>query len=565
MSLLRGPSSLGVFSSSLRCSHEAASAGAAVKQHCLPLQPCQQVTWSSRASSCSSSSRSVGVLLAASSGGLLLRGRLKSQASKGSVAAGSRLSRRAVATSAASPCRKSTEEERENDGDARRRDTGSSSGNQLYEELPRVDVSSLRPGELLGKLHSPVVLTGLAECWPARHCWSLDYLAKVHGDIPSADLTLPEEVFAGDALGAARGQALYADHLRSAYVPFVRQPQPVSLGEFIQNRFNDYHFEISEHGAAGRLCRDCFGGVDRLPELLAADDLSQLTFGIGPKGEGVMLHAHTAVWNALMFGEKEWFFYRPNELVGAAYDALGLVDSGALIQATTDIASSSSRAPQLYRCRQRAGEVVYAPDGWWHATVSHTDTACLGGQRHKDHLPACWAEELLARWPGCGLAMVAVAKSRNDSDLFEEAMRREPFNMRFVAEYIDFASARREYRKAAEAALHMKSVLADAQQRQMMSKVEVAAILAQLAERLYQTVETAASRTSELVTASGELPGSSSRSLFQEMIHVSQVTHSLLQTALTLDAGAPLAINLLQAIEMRSKMADVKNIPEGLL
>ena len=42
----------------------------------------------------------------------------------------------------------------------------------------------------------------------------------------------------------------------------------------------------------------------RLPEHFLEDDLVQYTVGVGPRGDGVMFHAHTAAWNALVFGSK---------------------------------------------------------------------------------------------------------------------------------------------------------------------------------------------------------------------------------------------------------------------
>jgi len=261
--------------------------------------------------------------------------------------------------------------------------------------VPRVDASQLQPGDLLGNTPRPVVLTHLAECWPARHCWSREYLASVHGDIPVAKLKLSGEVFKRDPLGERGGNAMYADHARNVYVPFARTPEQMPLRELILGNFDDYYFEIGETGAAGRLSIDAFGGPDGLPELLAADDLTQLTFGLGPKGDGVMFHAHTAAWNALMYGTKEWIFFSPETFVGATYDRLAMLESRSIPTALGEAGRGEASLATPMRCIQRAGEVVYIPDAWWHATFSHTETACLGGQRHKDRLPATWAEGLL--------------------------------------------------------------------------------------------------------------------------------------------------------------------------
>eukprot|EP00927_Polykrikos_kofoidii_P024058 TRINITY_DN21958_c0_g2_i1.p1 TRINITY_DN21958_c0_g2~~TRINITY_DN21958_c0_g2_i1.p1 ORF type:complete len:558 (-),score=73.30 TRINITY_DN21958_c0_g2_i1:15-1688(-) len=441
----------------------------------------------------------------------------------------------------------------------------------FHSEVLRVDTKELVPGDLLSRLTKPTVLTGLTEHWPARHCWSTSYLCEVHGDIMVPDLRLPEALFESDDVDASKGNALYADHLRNAYVPFVRMPEKVSLREFIRNRFCDYYFEISEFGAAGRLCLDAFGGLDGLPDVFAADDLSQLTFGLGPAGDGVALHAHTAAWNALMFGEKDWYFYKPNALFGWSYDSLALLESRALPAATELVARNTDKAPpELMRCRQRPGEVVFVPDGWWHATFSHTTTACLGGQRHKDRLPGNWGESLLQQWPGCGLAAVAVAKERRDHALFEEAIRMEPFNSRFALEYIEFLSAGGEGVKAAEVALRVKETMKVARRRRLLSRPEFAAIIAQLAERLYLVVESVAAATSVAVAGARDCKSSivserSPKELFADMLHVSRISHALVGEALRLDPGAPVALNVAQAIQMRAQSANVQSVPHGLL
>lgn len=412
--------------------------------------------------------------------------------------------------------------------------------------MPRIDASSLRPGSLVEEVVAPAVLTNLAECWPARHCWSHDYLARVHGDISVAQLRLPEELFKNDLMGAAAGNALYADHARNVYVPFARPPEQLELRELIQHRFDDYYFEIGEDGAAGRLCFDAFGGLEGLPAILAADDLSQLTFGLGPAGDGVMFHAHTAAWNALMFGTKEWLFYPPDGFDHEIYDQLAMLEARAIPGALEQLAG---KIP--IRCTQQAGEVVWIPDGWWHATFSHSDTGCLGGQRHKDRLPTDWGESLLRQWPGCGLALNAVAKIRREAALFEAAVRQEPFNLRFVIEHLNFLRDRAEWQGMREIAMAHRDRMTSAQHRGLLARPELAALLAQLAERLYHAVEGASEAAVQVA------PGGADRQMatFQEAIRISQVAHTMISEALALDPGSPLATSLAEAIEVRAASA----------
>jgi len=394
-----------------------------------------------------------------------------------------------------------------------------------------------------------VVLTNLAECWPARHCWSREYLATVHGDIPVAKLRLAEEVFKRDAVGERSGNAMYADHARNVYVPFARAPEQMPLRDLILGNFDDYYFEIGETGAAGRLSLDAFGGPDGLPELLAADDLTQLTFGMGPAGDGVMFHAHTAAWNALMYGTKEWIFYSPETFVGSTYDRLAMLESRAIPTTLTEASGGEGSLAAPMRCIQRAGEVVYIPDAWWHATFSHTETACLGGQRHKERLPRDWADGLLRSWPSSGLALNAAAKERADSMLFEAAVRQEPFNLRFVIEHLTFLQERCEWRGIRDVALAHRERMERARQRGLFAEVELAAVIAQLGERLYYAVEAVSD------IASTGAPGNPAlqMAVFQEAVSLSQTAHALVQEALALDPGSPLANALAKAISARAE------------
>merc|ERR1719413_156518 len=107
---------------------------------------------------------------------------------------------------------------------------------------------------------------------------------------------------------------------------------------------------------------------------------------MGPANDGVMFHTHTAAWNALMYGEKTWLLYPPVGFDGEVYNSLAMLEARALPKALGLTGGKTKVAVKPLWVTQRAGEVIYVPDGWWHATWSHTPTACIGGQRHKDRL-----------------------------------------------------------------------------------------------------------------------------------------------------------------------------------
>jgi len=416
------------------------------------------------------------------------------------------------------------------------------------DSLPRIDAATLRPGCLVTDFVSPVVLTNLAEHWPMKRGWSLSYLATVHGDAPMGVAQLPSNLFDGDVVSAEVGNSYYADHVRNAYVPLIRPIEHSTLGEYICNRFDDYAFEI-DGSLCERLGADAFSGLAGLPFVLAADDLTQLTCGLGPANEGVMFHAHTAAWNALMFGEKEWLFYRPDQFSGDTYNQLAMLDSSALREASTNVPD-----PPM-RCTQKAGEVVFVPDGWWHATFSYTDTACLGGQRHRERLPSNWGSELLQRWPRCGLALNAAAKEYTDLELFKAAFCEEPFNMRYAVELITAQSAKCQWSQAVETAKTFRSTMEQARARKLLSRVEYAAIVSQIAECLYHTVDSAANAAAVALEC-----GSSAQQSFAEAVRISMTVRELLHEALSLDPGNIAAKRIENAIETRARAATAQRL-----
>jgi len=431
-------------------------------------------------------------------------------------------------------------------------------------EVPRIDALSLQPGHLVSSISHPAVLVNLAECWPARHCWSRSYLACTHGDLLVAKLRLPADVFETDGLlEPERANSLYADHARNAYVPYVRPLKPLRLRELIGTHFDDYYFEIGENGAAGRLCFDAFGSPERAPALLARDDLTQLTFGMGPAGDGVMFHAHTATWNALMYGSKDWYFFNPDEFRGELYDRLAMLEARAIPQELEALASDNKSAysgdsptasaiPSVMKCTQRPGEVIYIPDGWWHATFSNTETACLGGQRHKDRLPDDWADQLYQHWSGCGLALNALAKKRGDAALFEATIQREPYNLRFVMDHMSHLGAVGNWNGFRLAAAGHRGRMLDVRRRGLLARVELAAIFGQLAESMYHAVEAASAAA---VAKAG--PGGLSMQVqeFRDALGISHDAYKLMEEALTLDPGNPIANALSKAIETRANSA----------
>jgi hypothetical protein len=80
-------------------------------------------------------------------------------------------------------------------------------------------------------------------------------------------------------------------------------------------------------------------------------------FYLGPEGSGAPGHFHTHALNTLAYGEKRWFLFPPSEAFYSTKPAL-------------EFARSDPRAAAALQVTQRAGDVLYVPSLWGHATLN---------------------------------------------------------------------------------------------------------------------------------------------------------------------------------------------------
>ena len=85
-------------------------------------------------------------------------------------------------------------------------------------------------------------------------------------------------------------------------------------------------------------------------------------------------HKHSQAYNALVFGAKRWFLSAPNH------------SPGNQVQSTFEWSEARASQPaaerdaQILSCDQQAGDVIYVPQQWWHATLSLGETVGLAQQ-----------------------------------------------------------------------------------------------------------------------------------------------------------------------------------------
>jgi hypothetical protein len=121
------------------------------------------------------------------------------------------------------------------------------------------------------------------------------------------------------------------------------------------------------------------------PPLDAATDDPAVAFGLAGARSGVSFHTHGPAWGETIHGAKRWFLTPPGTpppfhedesqlrwlsrfvtpriwtRCGAAQDLQGCLEA---------MDWDAARLPDVLECTVFPGEVIYIPDGWWHATLN---------------------------------------------------------------------------------------------------------------------------------------------------------------------------------------------------
>jgi ribosomal protein L16 Arg81 hydroxylase len=155
-------------------------------------------------------------------------------------------------------------------------------------------------------------------------------------------------------------------------------------------------------------------------QLQPADAAAPIIFAIGKTASGIGLHAHQDAWNQVLFGAKRWTLY-PGSPGGVPKEA-GYNPTEPHLSWLHDVYPKvkDDDATKPMECIQYAGDVIYVPEGWYHATVNLGDTGAIA-RRTEEFTPGS-SRELGGR------AIKAVMSQRHDAavSLAEQAQEIDP-------------------------------------------------------------------------------------------------------------------------------------------
>ncbi|CAG5132383.1 unnamed protein product [Candidula unifasciata] len=178
-------------------------------------------------------------------------------------------------------------------------------------------------------------------------------------------------------------------------------------------------------------------------EVSSSEDDS--VFFLGSSMTGVVFHKHSDTWNGVVYGSKRWFLY-PNTKTPPG----GVHHGFSVLEWVDHVYPNLTDVDKPIECVQQPGEILYLPEGTYHATLNLGDTIAVAMQKKN----AVTKAELLS-YEESSEAVMKIGRVLYDLGKYSQslpwhirAIKMDPF---FVVAYIHLAktfSALRDYKKA---------------------------------------------------------------------------------------------------------------------
>ncbi|KAH1245212.1 F-box protein [Glycine soja] len=212
----------------------------------------------------------------------------------------------------------------------------------------------------------PVMLTGLADTWPARHKWTTDQLLLNYGDV----------AFKISQRSSRKISMKLKDYVSYMKVQHDEDPLYIfdeKFGEAVPSLLKDY--------CVPHLFQEDFFDI-----LDTEKRPSYRWLIIGPERSGASWHvdpALTSAWNTLLCGRKRWALYPPGKVpLGVTVhvneeDGDVNVETPSSLQWWLDFYPLLADEDKPIECTQLPGETIYVPSGWWHCVLNLETTIAV--------------------------------------------------------------------------------------------------------------------------------------------------------------------------------------------
>ncbi|XP_062026333.1 lysine-specific demethylase JMJ21-like [Rosa rugosa] len=205
----------------------------------------------------------------------------------------------------------------------------------------------------------PVLLTGLADAWPARRTWTLDHLLQNYGDT----------AFKISQRSSRKISMTFKDYV--SYMKVQHDEDPLYI---FDHKFGEVEPGLLKDYSVPYLFQEDFFDVldkDKRPPFR--------WLIIGPQRSGASWHvdpALTSAWNTLLCGRKRWALYPPGRVPIGVTVHVNEEDGDVNIETPTSLQWWLDFYPLLadedkpIECTQMPGETIFVPSGWWHCVLN---------------------------------------------------------------------------------------------------------------------------------------------------------------------------------------------------
>ena len=261
-----------------------------------------------------------------------------------------------------------------------------------------VDASSLTRADFVRRFESiaqPVLLRGAIEAWPAMRRWSREYMLKAAGRVPVSPSATPYVHGAPggtlkdflDEMGANATASSTAATATSAATATTAAATSAATSVAI-NEPPAFVFDSGRLLGQTPLGRDL---GDAPPFLnVSSGDAVLRQLSISPALAGAHPHFHGAAYNALIVGRRRWALFPPHAAQFALMPALHVFQQLRYGAGSSSSSSTSSVEATLAEgddgiavdvewldAVQSAGDLLYVPLQWGHATLSLADSVAV--------------------------------------------------------------------------------------------------------------------------------------------------------------------------------------------
>ncbi|KAH7524352.1 hypothetical protein FEM48_Zijuj06G0110300 [Ziziphus jujuba var. spinosa] len=211
-----------------------------------------------------------------------------------------------------------------------------------------------------------VLLTGLADAWPARHTWTVEHLLLNYGD---TEFKISQRI-------SSKILMKFKDYV--SYMKLQHDEDPLYI-------FDDKFGEIApgllkDYSVPHLFQEDFFDILDR-------DQRPPFRWLIiGPERSGASWHvdpALTSAWNTLLCGRKRWALYPPGKVPAGVTVHVNDEDGDVNIESPSSLQWWLDFYPLLpdedkpIECTQMPGETIFVPSGWWHCVLNLETTIAV--------------------------------------------------------------------------------------------------------------------------------------------------------------------------------------------